>query len=326
VGGISSYDALNRIQELRTLYEQTMNFIKNTYLPDVLAVAPYYLDWGGIGGTTHFMTCGEFPEDEADLDSRYLKAGAIFNRDISKVHPFEPDTIMEHVKHAWYNEGSPKHPFNGVTEPNYTGMEDMNDKYSWMKSPRYDGKATEVGPLAQMLISYVQGHPRVQTYVNAVLKHLDVGPEALFSTLGRTAARCIETLVIGEEMPKWFDELESRVKSGKDDIVADWEMPDEAQGVGFVNAPRGMLSHWINIKGGKIENYQLVVPSTWNLGPRDDNNVMGPTEEALIGTPVFDPKRPVEILRTVHSYDPCIACGVHVIDPKTNEVYKFKVC
>jgi [NiFe] hydrogenase large subunit len=325
-GGISSYDALGRIKEMRTLYEQTMNFIMNTYLPDVLAVAPYYLDWGGIGGTTHFMTCGEFPEDETDLDSRELPPGVIFNRNIGDVKQFSGDAFAEHVKHSWYNYSSPKHPYNGVTDPNYTGMENMDAEYSWMKSPRYEAKATEVGPLAQVLVAYAKGHPGAQKYVGAVLKHLDVGPEALFSTLGRTAARCIETILVGEKMPQWFDELEKRVASGKDDIVADWEMPDEAQGVGFVHAPRGTLSHWINIKGGKIENYQLVVPSTWNLGPRDDNNVMGPTEEALIGTPVFDPKRPVEILRTVHSYDPCIACGVHVIDSKTNEVYKFKVC
>ena len=325
-GGISSYDALGRIKEMRTLFEQTMNFVMNTYLPDVLAVAPYYLDWGGIGGTTHFMTCGEFPEDETDLNSRLLPQGVIYNRNIGAVEDFTGKAFEEHVKHSWYNYSEPKHPYNGVTDPNYTGMENMDEQYSWMKSPRYNGKATEVGPLAQALVGYARGQAGYKKYVDAVLKHLGVGPAALFSTLGRTAARCIETVVVGEKMPEWFDELEKRVAAGKDDIVADWEMPDEAQGVGFVHAPRGTLSHWINIKGGKIENYQLVVPSTWNLGPRDDQNVMGPTEEALIGTPVFDPKRPVEILRTVHSYDPCIACGVHVIDSKTNEVYKFKVC
>jgi [NiFe] hydrogenase large subunit len=325
-GGISSYDALGRIKELRTLYENTMDFIMTTYLPDVLAVAPYYLDWGGIGGTTHFMTCGEFPEDETDLNSRELPQGVIYNRNIGAVEDFSGDAFAEHVKHSWYNYSSPKHPYKGVTDPNYTGMDNMDAEYSWMKAPRYKGKATEVGPLAQVLVAYARGHAGAQKYVGAVLKHLDVGPEALFSTLGRTAARCIETVLVGEKMASWFDELEQRVAAGKDDIVADWKMPDEAQGVGFVHAPRGTLSHWINIKGGKIENYQLVVPSTWNLGPRCDNNIVGPTEEALIGTPVFDPKRPVEILRTVHSYDPCIACGVHVIDSKTNEVYKFKVC
>jgi [NiFe] hydrogenase large subunit len=307
-----------------------MDFVNTFYIPDVLAVAPYYLDWGGIGHTTNFMACGEFPMDESDQDSRFLPHGAIFDNDISKVYDYDLKKVEEHVKHSWYKDGSPKHPWKGVTDPMYTSLNEMETgatgKYSWMKAPRYDGRSTEVGPLAQTLVSYVRGHGPTKALVDAVLKHLGVGAGALFSTLGRTAARCIETKVIGDEMVNWIEKLEKNIAAGKTDIVAPFKMPDSAFGVGAVNAPRGTLSHWIEIEGGKIKNFQLVVPSTWNLGPRCDAGQLSPVEEALIGTPVFDPKRPVEILRTVHSYDPCIACGVHVIDPKTNETYKFKVC
>ena len=326
-GGITSYDAITKekFKLFKDLYKQTMDFVANTYVPDVLAVAPYYLDWGGIGGTTNFLSCGEFPTNEGDLNSRYLPAGAIYKRDIANPKPFDPTKIAEHVKYSWYEAGPALHPYKGETKPKYVESKDMSH-YSWMKAPRYDGGAFEVGPLAQTLVAFAKGHKETVGLVSLVLKHLGVGPEALFSTLGRTAARCIQTVVIGKQMQAWIDNVDKMLAGGDSTLLAKWDMPDAAQGVGFVDAPRGVLSHWINIKGKKIENIQLVVPSTWNLGPRDDKGVLGPVEEALIGTPVFDPKRPVEVLRTVHSYDPCIACGVHIIDPKTNEVYKFKVC
>ncbi|MBU1001320.1 MAG: nickel-dependent hydrogenase large subunit [Proteobacteria bacterium] len=331
-GGITCYDALKpeNIAQFKALFLETMDFVNQFYIPDVLAVAPYYLDWGGIGHTTHFHTCGEFATDESDLNSRFLPQGVILNNDLSKVADFDLKKVEEHVAHSWYKDDSPKHPWKGVTDPLYTSLDEMETgktgRYSWMKAPRYDGLSTEVGPLAQCLVSYARGHKQTTALVNLVLKHLGVGAGALFSTLGRTAARCIETKVIGDEMVEWIAKLEANVAAGKTDIVAPFKMPESAFGVGFVNAPRGALSHWIEIAGGKIKNFQLVVPSTWNLGPRCDKGILSPVEEALIGTPVFDPKRPVEILRTIHSYDPCIACGVHVIDPKTNETYKFKVC
>jgi [NiFe] hydrogenase large subunit len=324
-GGVTCYDALKpeRIAEFQALFNETMQFVTDFYLPDVLAVAPFYLDWGGIGGTTNFLTCGEFPEDEYNLDSRYLPPGVIMNRDIAGVKPFNPDNIAEAVKYSWYEAGSPKHPYDGVTKPKYTYLDDP-EHYSWMKAPRYKGAACEVGPLAQCLVAYAKGHKPTVDAVNMVLGKLGVGPEALFSTLGRTAARCIETVVTMGKMQDWINELAENAKKGNTKIYQEYEMPKSAHGVGFVNAPRGALSHWINIEDGKIANYQLVVPSTWNLGPRCDKGTLGPVEEALIGTPIADPKRPVEILRTVHSYDPCIACGVHVIDPDSNEVHVFQ--
>lgn len=324
VGGVTCYEAMTpqRLAEYTAIFKEVKEFVEQVYIPDLLAVASYYKDWGGIGGTTNFLSCGEFPSDEYDLDSRFLPPGVILNRDLGAPEAFKPEAIMEHVKYSWFEGAEARHPFQGETKPRYTDLHG-EDRYSWMKAPRYNGKSTEVGPLAQCLVAYSKGHKPVVDAVNYVLNYLSVGPEALFSTLGRTAARGIETLVIANEMQAWIDELAGNAKAGNTKIYQEWEMPDEAQGVGFVNAPRGMLSHWINIKGGKIENFQLVVPSTWNLGPRCSAGTLGPVEEALVGTPIADPKRPVEILRTVHSYDPCIACGVHVIDPESNQVYKF---
>jgi len=187
------------------------------------------------------------------------------------------------------------------------------------------GEPMETGPLAKVLVAYAKGHKATVKTVDMVCKNLGIQPTALFSTLGRTAARGIETAVIAGEMEAWVKQLSANVKKGNTKLYQDWKMPDSAQGVGFVDAPRGALSHWIDIKGGKINNFQLVVPSTWSLGPRCAAGKLSPVEEALVGTPIADPKRPVEILRTVHSFDPCIACGVHVIQPDSNEVLSFKV-
>jgi [NiFe] hydrogenase large subunit len=210
-------------------------------------------------------------------------------------------------------------PIKGEVEYN------TEDKYSWMKAPRYKGKSTEVGPLARNLVAYTSGQADVKKLIDHVLKTLGVGTDALFSTLGRTAARGIETVVVGSAMEGWIDELKSNIASGDKKTYQRWTMPDKGEGYGLNDVPRGALGHWINIEGGKIKNYQYVVPSTWNLGPSDGKNQKGPVENSLIGTPIADPKQPLEVLRTVHSYDPCIACAVHVIDPHTNETYKVKV-
>ncbi|MBU1249200.1 MAG: nickel-dependent hydrogenase large subunit, partial [Proteobacteria bacterium] len=326
VGGCTNYDALSneKIAKFIELEKETIAFVKNFYIPDLLAVASFYKDWAGIGGTTNFQSCGEFPTDEYDLNSRFLPQGVIMNRDLANPMDFDPSKIEEHVKYSWYEYGGPKHPYSGETKPKYTKLGDK-EHYSWMKAPRYEGKATEVGPLAQCLVSYARGHKPTVDAVNFVLGYLNVGPAALFSTLGRTAGRGIETLVIAGQVEGWVAELQANVAGGDTELYTEWEMPDEAQGVGFCHAPRGTLSHWISIKNKKIDNFQLVVPSTWNLGPRCDAGIMGPVEEALMGTPIFDPMRPVEILRTVHSYDPCIACGVHVIDSKTGQTQKFRI-
>lgn len=326
-GGVTCYDALTpqRIKEFRDLYQKTRAFVEEVYIPDLLMVAGYYKDWAAIGGTTNFMDFGEFPTPggERDLNTRWYKPGIILDRKIGNVLPFDPTKIDEHVRHSWYEGDQALPPFEGETKPAFTKMGDT-DRYSWLKAPRYAGHSVETGPLAQMLIAYGQNHKVIKPVVDHVLKTLGVGPEALFSTLGRTAARGIQTLVIAQQTENWLNEYENNIVKDKQ-IVEDYAVPANARGVGFVNAPRGGLSHWIRIEDGKVGNFQLVVPTTWNLGPRDAKGIPGAAEEALVGTPIADPKRPVEILRTIHSFDPCIACAVHVIDGETNEVHKFKV-
>lgn len=324
-GGVTCYNAFEekRIKEFEELYKKTAKFINEVYIPDLLLVAGAYKDWAGIGGTTDFMTMGDFPAPggERDIKSRWMKAGVLYKHELKDLG-FDGSKIKEHIRHSWYDGEQAEIPYDEKTEPKFTKMGDT-DRYSWLKAPRYEEHATEVGPLASVLVNYVNGTPEFKGLVDTVLKTLGVGPEALFSTLGRTAARGIQTAAIAKHMETMIADFKDHLDDKT--IVTDEPVPQSSQGVGFVEAPRGGLSHWIRIEKGKVANFQLVVPTTWNCGPRDAKNVLGPCEEALIGTPIADPKRPVEILRTVHSFDPCIACAVHVIDGETNEVHKFKV-
>jgi Ni,Fe-hydrogenase I large subunit len=327
----------DKVAMLNGLFTKAKRFVDQVYLPDVLAVAPFYLDWAGLGeGTGNFLAYGDWPDADGNL---WLPQGVILNRDLSTVHPLDQREIAEYVTYSWYDyddETKAKHPWEGETRPNYTGPQppyeylDTDDKYTWMKAPRLADEPMEVGPLARMLIAYASGHERVQAVVNSVLETLGVGPEVLFSTLGRTAARCIETVVVAEKLVDWTNELVESMASGDLRIHAwdSWDpdtWPDEAKGWGFTEAPRGALGHWIHIKDKKIHNYQAVVPSTWNSSPRDASGKKGPYEAALIGTPVADPEKPIEILRTIHSFDPCMACGVHVLDAEGNEITKVVV-
>lgn len=327
VGGVTCATDLNpaRIAEFKHLWKETMDFVDNIYIPDVLAVAGFYKDWGKIGGNKNFLAYGDFPQTAKEPDSFLMPRGAIFNKKLTAIEPVDVAQITEQIKHSWY-EGEAKgfNPAKGETKPKYDKY-DTESRYSWMKAPRYKNEPMEVGPLARVLIAYGKGQPQCKKMVDAVLKKLAIPADALFSTLGRVAARAIETKVVGDAMAGWMDQLVANIKKGDLNICADWQMPAEGTGAGLNDVPRGALGHWISIKDQKIANYQMVVPSTWNIGPRCAADKMGPLENALIGTPVADPKRPVEILRTVHSFDPCIACGVHVIDPQSNEVYKFEV-
>ena len=217
------------------------------------------------------------------------------------MQPFDPAKIAEHVRHSWYEGEEARAPYDGETKPAFTRLGDT-DRYSWLKAPRYDGLAVETGPLAQVLVAYAQGHAAVKPAVDTVLSALGVGPEALFSTLGRTAARGVETLVIARQVEKWLAEYEANIAGGDKKIAMECSVPKEGRGAGFVNAPRGGLSHWLRIEDGKIGNFQLVVPTTWNLGPRDARHVLSAAEQALVGTPVADPAhhpflRPLHRLR-----------------------------
>jgi len=328
VGGVTCVRDLNadRITEFLYITKETQEFIKNVYIPDLLAVASFYKDWGAIGGTSNFLAWGEFPETDKEPDSLYMPRGVIMKRNIGGVQMANQARVSEDVTRGWYQDGPARHPYEGETKPLQENPKYRpgDGKYSWFKAPRYDGEPCEVGPLARVLVAYARGQKEIKPAVDNVLKTLGVNANALFSTLGRTAARGIETLVIGERMNNWVMELVENVKNGDTKTYEPYEMPDSGMGVGLNDVPRGSLGHWVQIENKKIKNYQYVVPSTWNLCPRDANGKMGPVEESLIGTPVADPKRPLEVLRTVHSFDPCIACGVHVIDPDSNEVYKIK--
>jgi [NiFe] hydrogenase large subunit len=329
VGGVSAVRDLtpDRLAEFLYITKETQEFIKNVYIPDLLAVASFYKDWGGIGGTTNFMAWGEFPETADEPGSLYMPRGVISKRDLAGIKMAKQESVTEDVARGWYEKGDAKHPWSGETKPLKADPDYRpgDGDYTWMKAPRYEGMATEVGPLARVLVAYAKGHKDLVPLVDGTLKKLGVGVDALFSTLGRTAARGLETIAIGDRMGMWMGELIGNLKSGNTKTYQKWDFPKSGQGVGLNDVPRGSLGHWCVTEGNKIKNYQYVVPSTWNLGPRDEKGQLGPMEEALIGTPIADPKRPLEVLRTVHSFDPCIACAVHVIDPDSNEVYKIKV-
>jgi hydrogenase large subunit len=322
-----------RITFLTELASKAQAFVDQVYVPDVLAVASFYRDWFGLGeGLGNFLSYGDYPLGGLKDPARfYLQRGAIFNHDLSKVHPVDPANVTEYVTHSWYQyadgDQNAKHPYQGETSPKYTGPKppfdhlQVDQKYSWLKAPRYQDHAMEVGPLSRMLVAYASGHPEVKATVDGVLAKLNAPATALFSTLGRIAARAIEAHVMAGQVSKWVVELgdklghgDLRIHNGDKWDPDTW--PKEAQGFGFHEAPRGSLGHWVHIEDKKIKNYQCVVPTTWNAGPRDAKGQRGAYESALLKTPIADPERPVEILRTVHSFDPCLACAVHVVDAR----------
>jgi len=333
---------LQRVGELRQMAAQALEFVREVYIPDLLLVASFYPEWADLGeGVGNYLAYGDFPQDNSGSPSSlFLPQGLVMGKDLGGWQTLDQNRIQEYVSRSWYNytdgDGSGKHPYDGQTNWNYTGPEppfehlETSGKYSWLKAPRYDGAPMEVGPLARMVVAYAAGHSRTQELTNQVLAHLGLQPGALFSTLGRIAARGIETQIIAERMAGWIDELEANIHNG--DLAvhngerwdpASW--PAQAQGWGFTEAPRGALGHWVRIENGAIAHYQCVVPSTWNGSPRDAQGQRGPWEQALIGTPVIDPERPVEILRTVHSFDPCMACAVHVLDATGREVTNIRI-
>lgn len=343
---IDEVNAINaeRLAYIGTLLKEAKEFINQVYIPDLLAVAPYYLDWAGIGGgLPNYLAYGDLPTNGyADVANFKFPRGAILNRNLNEV--FEVDgsdaeQVQEFISHSWYeySDGNDvgKHPWIGETKFNYTGPKppyeqlNVNEKYSWLKTPRWKGNPMEVGPLARMLVAYASGRKDVQELVNSVLGKLGAPVTALFSTLGRTAARGLETILIADWGLEFYNQLLSNIKNGDTRMFnkEKWEpetWPSEAKGVGFTEAPRGALAHWIVIKDKLIDNYQLVVPSTWNASPRDPKGQMSAYESSLIGTPVANSEQPLEILRTIHSFDPCIACAVHLYDEKGTYVHQIQ--
>jgi Ni,Fe-hydrogenase I large subunit len=320
----------NTIGKLRKLAVEMRAFVKRVYIPDVIAIASAYKDWARIGGGLgSYLSVGEYPEADGKEPPLFLPGGLVRGRDLLKTERFDPALVNESVSQIWHDQPNASPELlasradavsrgTGPTPPAFERA-DVLDKHSWLKSPRYGGEPMEVGPLARMVIAYAGGHARVKELVDGLLCKLGVGTEALFSTLGRTVARAVETQLLCGRVEIWIDALANQMSRGdlRTHDSSKWEpttWPDEAFGSGLHEAPRGSLGHWVHIKDRRIANYQAVVPTTWNAGPRDANGKRGPAEAALIGTPVVDPQQPIELLRTIHSFDPCMACGVHVYD------------
>ena len=354
VDGVGAVGAVNmeRLNLVSSIIDRTIEFIDKVYIPDLVAIASFYKDWtygGGLSGIS-VMSYGDIP-DHANDDSAsnlMLPRGAIVNGDLTKIHDLDlrdPEEIQEFVDHSWFryaDESKGLHPWDGVTDPNYvlgpnakgtsTNIEAVDEaaKYSWIKAPRWKGHAMEVGPLARYIIGYAQGKPEFKEPVDKVLTDLGLPPNALFSTLGRTAARGLEASWAAHKMRYFQDKLVANIKAG-DTATANidkWEphtWPKQAKGVGTTEAPRGALGHWIVIEKGKIANYQAVVPTTWNGSPRDPAGNIGAFEAALLNTPVAKADEPLEILRTLHSFDPCLACSTHVMSPDGEELTRVKV-
>ncbi|NJD32483.1 MAG: nickel-dependent hydrogenase large subunit [Gammaproteobacteria bacterium] len=342
VGGVpnpidlDSDSAINakRLAQVQDLIVRMRDFVDQVYLPDTLAIAGFYKDWASQGeGLGNFLCYGDFPAHGInDPKTLLVPRGVILDRDLTTIHEVDlhdPGQVQEFVSRAYYDYGPGKdaglHPYDGETRLNYTGPQppyeflDVDREYSWLKSPRWKGKAVEVGPLARMLMMYASGNAQARELVDMTLARLGLPVDALCSTLGRTAARTLETKIFADAMQGWYDQLIANIKAGDTRTFNDalWEpstWPDKARGVGFMEAPRGALGHWIVIENGRIANYQAVVPSTWNAGPRDPQGQPGAYEVALVGHQLHDPARPIEILRTIHSFDPCIACAVHVVN------------
>jgi hydrogenase large subunit len=344
---IEEANAVNaeRLAMVGKLFEDAKTFVNQVYIPDLLAIASFYKsDWGAIGGgLSNYMSFGDFPTNGYNNpDSFKMPRGVILNRDLSKIHEIkadDPEQIQEYINNSWYTyskgDKAGLHPWEGETNLNYTGPKppytqlDVSQKYSWVKTPRWKGYPMEVGPLSRMLVGYASGRADYKEVIEGALKALDVPVAALFSTLGRTAARGLETKLTCDWALEFYQQLLANIKNGDSRTMNNdkwgpetWEK--SAKGIGMVEAPRGALSHFIVIEDQKIANYQMVVPTTWNASPRDAEGKRSAYEESLIGTPVADPKVPLEVLRTIHSFDPCLACAVHVYDENGTYVHDIK--
>jgi hydrogenase large subunit len=324
---------MTRLLKVKNFFDEVRDFINQVYLIDVAAVGGFYLDWAGYGaGVTNYLSVPEFPTDEKGTQFD-AKGGVIMGGNLSKAKEIKSfndkyfeDNVKESIARSWYDGNWSKHPYEETTEPKYTGY-DRDKEYSFVKAPRFQDKPMQVGPLAQVLGAYALGDERTKKYVGAAVSTIkaihkkDVPLSALNSTLGRIAARAIRCAVVNDMALKHWNDLVNNLSKGDTEYYNKPVFPKgEVQGFGFHEAPRGTLSHWVVIENGKLKNYQAVVPSTWNAGPRDEKGQKGPYEASLIGNPIADSKRPLEALRTIHSFDPCLACAIHAFDPDGNEL------
>ena len=346
VGGVTCIMDLKnpaRLGEYLVKFQEMAEFVNRAYYPDLVMAGKAYASEASVNaglGTTNLMTSNEF---QLNSNEFLFESGIILNGDISKVFEIDESKITEEATHSWYADDEALHPYDGKTNPKYTGFKDAqtlndkgementkvikeNEKYSWIKAPRYDGKAMQVGPLANIVINYVKGNKKVTKVVDQFLKDTGLPLTAVFSTLGRTATRMLEAKIVADNALEAFHALIENLKVD-DSTYTTYQIDKDKEYKGrfLGNAPRGMLSHWVRIKNGVIENYQAVVPSTWNASPKDSKGVRGPYEESLVGLKIADLSQPLEIIRIIHSFDPCIACAVHVMDTKGNELSDYKV-
>lgn len=343
---------MERLNLASSIIDEAIRFVEQVYIPDLKAIAGFYKEWlyGGGLSSQSLLSYGEFPLHANDdtVENQLLPGGAITGGDLTQVHeidPRDPEQIQEFVAHSWYSypdEATGLHPWEGITEPHFdpgpgikgtrTRIEQLDEsaKYSWLKAPRWRGHAMEVGPLARYVVAYARGRDDVREQVDGLLTDLELPLEALFSTLGRTAARGLECAWAAHRMREFQDQLMDNIKAG-DQSTANmerWEpdrWPEKCSGLGQVEAPRGALGHWVAIEDGKIANYQAVVPTTWNASPRDPRGQIGAYEASLLNTPMADPEQPLEILRTIHSFDPCLACASHILSADGRELAQVKI-
>jgi len=345
VGGVTCVQDIKnpaRNAQFKQIIQKARKFVLEAYLPDIYMAGTVYAQDGldGIGaGLGNFMTFGDFNLDDTSFygAKKLFPRGIVKNKDLSKVYEVDQAKITEDVTHAWYEGTDNLHPFDGKSKPDYTGFKkkenniaylDTDKKYSWIKSPLYNDERMELGPLARMVVGFASKDERITKYVSKFLKNSSLPASVLFSTIGRTAARAIETELMCDMVLQWSDELATNAARGDLSTWTDFDfetVSKDCKGYGMAEAPRGALGHWIKIKDGRVTNYQAVVPSTWNAAPRDYKGRMGAYESSLIGTKVANVDQPLEILRTIHSFDPCIACAVHIIDTKGKELGVYKI-
>ena len=327
---------MKKLYQAKVLLTEVQDFVKNVYLPDVIAIGSMYPEWLGYGaGVTNYMAVPDLPLDEAGTEFD-LPGGTIMNADLGSYKPISSfndeyfrDNVEEGIAHSWYDGDWQRHPWEEETVPKYSEWEDDGD-YSWVKSPRFQDEPMQVGPLAQVLMGLASGNELFAKYGTYVLEQagalagVKLTPKVLHSTLGRHAARCIRCVALSDLALKHWGLLANNIASGDVEIWRQPEFKGVQKGFGFHEAPRGTLSHWVIARDGKIENYQCVVPSTWNAGPRDAKGRKGPYEASLMGNPVADPERPLEVVRTIHSFDPCLACAIHTHDAEGKELVKVR--
>jgi hydrogenase large subunit len=327
---------MSKLFAIKDLFTEVIRFVQEVYIPDVCAIAGMYPEWFSYGaGVTNYLAVPDLPLDSAGTQFD-LPGGTIFDGNLGGVRAitsfsdaYFKDNVAEGIARSWYDGDWQRHPYEEETVPRYSKF-DAGGKYSWVKAPRFQGKPMQVGPLAQVLVGYATGHEPTKRWADAALGKVSqvagvkATPAMLHSTLGRHAARAVRTAVLAELALKHWQLLVDNIQRGDTTIWNEPKFKGEQRGFGFHEAPRGTLSHWVVIKDGKIANYQAVVPTTWNASPRDKKDARGPYESSLIGNPVADAERPLEVLRTVHSFDPCLACAVHTLDVEGREIARVK--